>query len=75
MGSDEDIYTAYYMSQAGSGYSNIYSSPAFQRGAGIGKTKTTEFHNDLTNCVIFPFNRFIFRWYFSSCIAYRKKRH
>lgn len=38
MGSEEDIYTAYYMTQAGSGYSNIYSSPAFQRGGGIGKT-------------------------------------
>lgn len=36
MGTEADIYTSYYMSQAGSGYSNIYSSPAFQRGSGIG---------------------------------------
>lgn len=36
MATEEDIYTSYYLRQAGSGYSNIYSSPAFQRGAGIG---------------------------------------
>lgn len=36
MATETDIYTAYYMRQAGSGYSNIYSSPAFQRGLGIG---------------------------------------
>lgn len=39
MVSDTDIYTAYYMRQAGSGYGNIYSAPAFQRGMGIGKNK------------------------------------
>lgn len=33
---EADIYTNYYMAQAGSGFSNIYSSPAFQRGMGIG---------------------------------------
>lgn len=36
MATEADIYTAYYMRQAGSGYSNIYSSPAYQRGMGIG---------------------------------------
>lgn len=36
MAYEADIYTTYYMRQAGSGYSNIYSSPAFQRGMGIG---------------------------------------
>lgn len=40
MGTEADIYTAYYMAQAGSGFSNIYSSPAFQRGMGIGKMNT-----------------------------------
>lgn len=37
MSPETDIYTAYYMRQAGSGYSNIYSAPAFQRGMGVGK--------------------------------------
>lgn len=37
MATEADIYTSYYMRQAGSGFSNIYSSPSFQRGAGIGK--------------------------------------
>lgn len=37
MATESDIYTAYYMQQAGSGFSNIYSSPTFQRGMGIGK--------------------------------------
>lgn len=37
MGTEADIYTAYYMRQAGSGFSDIYSSPSFQRGMGIGK--------------------------------------
>lgn len=37
MSSEADLFTSYYMRQAGSGYSNIYSSPAFQRGGGIGK--------------------------------------
>lgn len=36
MTSDTDIYTAYYLRQAGCGYSNIYSAPAFQRGTGVG---------------------------------------
>ena len=38
---EADIYTAYYMRQAGSGFSNIYSAPAFQRGMGIGNFKIT----------------------------------
>lgn len=33
---EDDIYTAYYMRQAGSGFGNIYSGPSFQRGMGIG---------------------------------------
>lgn len=32
----EDIYTDYYLSQAGSGFSNIYSGPVYQKGNGIG---------------------------------------
>lgn len=34
MTTETDIYTAYYMSN-----SNIYSSPAFQRGMGVGNFK------------------------------------
>lgn len=37
MSTETDIYTAYYMRQAGSGFSDIYTSPAFQRGMGIGE--------------------------------------
>lgn len=43
MASETDIYATYYMRQAGSGYSNIYSSPAFQRGLGIGIVKRIHF--------------------------------
>lgn len=32
----EDIYTDYYLSQAGSGFSGIYSGPVYQKGYGIG---------------------------------------
>lgn len=31
-----DIYTEYYLSQAGSGFGNIYSAPVYQKGCGIG---------------------------------------
>lgn len=34
--SDHDIYTEYYISQAGSGYSNVYAGPIYQKGSGIG---------------------------------------
>lgn len=34
--SEHDIYTDYYLSQAGSGFSNIYAGPSFQRGYGVG---------------------------------------
>lgn len=34
--SEHDIYTEYYLNQAGSGFSNIYTGPAYQRGYGIG---------------------------------------
>lgn len=34
--SEHDIYTEYYLNQAGSGFSNIYAGPAYQRGYGIG---------------------------------------
>lgn len=34
--SEHDIYTGYYLNQAGSGFSNIYAGPAYQRGYGIG---------------------------------------
>lgn len=44
MSTEADIYTAYYMSQAGSGFGNIYSTPAFQRGMGIGNKKTHKLH-------------------------------
>lgn len=32
----EDIYTDYYLRQAGSGFSNVYSGPIYQKGCGIG---------------------------------------
>lgn len=32
----EDIYTYYYLNQAGSGFSNVYSGPVYQKGYGIG---------------------------------------
>lgn len=32
----EDIYTDYYLSQAGSGFSSVYSGPVYQKGHGIG---------------------------------------
>lgn len=32
----EDIYTEYYVHQAGSGFSSIYSGPVYQKGYGIG---------------------------------------
>lgn len=31
-----DIYTEYYLNQAGSGFSNVYAGPAYQRGYGVG---------------------------------------
>lgn len=31
-----DVYTEYYLNQAGSGFSNIYAGPSYQRGYGIG---------------------------------------
>lgn len=31
-----DIYTEYYLNQAGSGFSNIYAGPSYQKGYGIG---------------------------------------
>lgn len=34
--SENDIYTEYYLNQAGSGFSNIYAAPSYQRGYGIG---------------------------------------
>lgn len=33
---DYDIYTAYYLNQAGCGFSNIYAGPMYQKGYGIG---------------------------------------
>lgn len=36
MSSEEDIYTQYYLNQAGSGFGNIYNAPAYQKGFGIG---------------------------------------
>lgn len=32
----EDIYTDYYLQQAGSGFGNVYSGPIYQKGHGIG---------------------------------------
>lgn len=32
----EDIYTEYYLRQAGSGFSSVYSGPIYQKGSGIG---------------------------------------
>lgn len=32
----EDIYTEYYLSQAGSGFGGVYSGPIYQKGHGIG---------------------------------------
>lgn len=32
----EDIYTEYYLSQAGSGFGSVYSGPIYQKGHGIG---------------------------------------
>lgn len=34
--SSHDVYTEYYLNQAGSGFSNIYSGPVYQKGYGIG---------------------------------------
>lgn len=34
--SETDLYTTYYLNQAGSGYGGIYSGPVYQRGYGIG---------------------------------------
>lgn len=34
--SEHDIYSEYYLNQAGSGFSNIYAGPSYQRGYGIG---------------------------------------
>lgn len=31
-----DIYTAYYLNQAGCGFSNVYAGPMYQKGYGIG---------------------------------------
>lgn len=31
-----DIYTEYYLNQAGSGFSNVYAGPMYQKGYGIG---------------------------------------
>lgn len=31
-----DVYTEYYLNQAGSGFSNIYAAPVYQKGYGIG---------------------------------------
>lgn len=31
-----DAYTEYYLNQAGSGFSNIYAAPVYQKGYGIG---------------------------------------
>lgn len=31
-----DIYAEYYLNQAGSGYSNVYAGPVYQKGYGIG---------------------------------------
>lgn len=33
---DYDIYTTYYLNQAGSGFSNVYTGPMYQKGYGIG---------------------------------------
>src|ERR1700709_2830579 len=33
---EPDIYADYYLAQAGSGFSNIYAGPSYQRGYGIG---------------------------------------
>lgn len=33
---EHDIYTDYYLNQAGSGFSNVYAGPSYQRGYGIG---------------------------------------
>lgn len=33
---EHDLYTEYYLTQAGSGFSNIYAGPSYQRGYGIG---------------------------------------
>lgn len=33
---DYDIYTTYYLNQAGCGFSNVYSGPMYQKGYGIG---------------------------------------
>lgn len=31
-----DVYTEYYLNQAGSGFSNVYAGPVYQKGYGIG---------------------------------------
>lgn len=33
---DYDVYTEYYLNQAGCGYSSVYSGPIYQKGNGIG---------------------------------------
>lgn len=33
---EHDVYTDYYLNQAGSGFGNIYTGPTYQRGYGIG---------------------------------------
>lgn len=33
---EHDVYTEYYLNQAGCGFSNIYSGPIYQKGYGIG---------------------------------------
>lgn len=33
---EHDIYADYYLAQAGSGFSNIYAGPSYQRGYGVG---------------------------------------
>lgn len=34
--STEDVYTDYYLRQAGSGFGSVYSGPIYQKGSGIG---------------------------------------
>lgn len=46
--SDSDVYTEYYMNQAGSGFGNVYASGVYQKGQGIGS-----FLGGLFRCV-FP---------------------
>lgn len=46
--SADDIYTSYYLNQAGTGFGNVYAGNAYQRGHGIGS-----FLGGLFRCV-FP---------------------